>query len=287
MDNLINIPAVFGEQDTVFHYTSMNTAIEYILHTKSLKLSPRLKSIDPIENLQNFISYSISGRAAENDFFKNEFEEKSAKINKSLKELIKQAKQVCFCMNPPINPSEGIHMVLPAEKYGFLKPRMWDQYGDNYRGVCLSFSKRKLIEQHDELKGEIDYIKYSELRTNHISIDSSILDKLGETAYKETLIKRLSSSFLLKHIDYSGESEYRMFSFNEYDQAFINITESLNGIIASSVSLSPFALENLRKYSNEFGVPLIFVTFNNSGVRIRTDDELRSVEALTKKILKK
>lgn len=30
--------------------------------------------------------------------------------------------------------------IKPEEFYGFLKPRMWDQYGNDYNGVCLAFS---------------------------------------------------------------------------------------------------------------------------------------------------
>ena len=277
MLGLNNIPKVFGLQDTVFHYTSTNTAIEYILHTKSLKFSPRLKSIDPNENIENLITYS--GQSDE-----SEIKNKSIEIHNSLKERIKGTKQICFCMNPKVNPLDGIEMVLSAEKYGFLKPRMWDQYGDKYRGVCLSFSKSKLIEQHNELKDEIKYIKYSEFYTNNISIDSSSLAKLGAREYEKYLMGKLSTSFLQKHEDYSGESEYRMVSFNQSDQAFINITESLNGIIASYKGLSPFALENLRKYSSEFAVPLIFVSYSNSGVQIMRDEELKINETFIKNI---
>ena len=52
-----NIPAVFANQDTVYHYCTQNTAIEFILYEKKLRFSPRKSSFDPIENLPVTKSY--------------------------------------------------------------------------------------------------------------------------------------------------------------------------------------------------------------------------------------
>jgi hypothetical protein len=45
------IPKHLLNDDIIYHYCSISTAIEFILFEGELKLSPRQKSTDPIENL--------------------------------------------------------------------------------------------------------------------------------------------------------------------------------------------------------------------------------------------
>ena len=51
-----NIPNEFKGQNVLYHYTEASTALEYIPADERLKLSPRKKSADPIENSEiNYI----------------------------------------------------------------------------------------------------------------------------------------------------------------------------------------------------------------------------------------
>ena len=56
--NIMMIPRIFQDDDTVYHYTTSENALLYILKEMKLRLSPRVNSLDPIENTEEFITYS-------------------------------------------------------------------------------------------------------------------------------------------------------------------------------------------------------------------------------------
>ena len=151
--SITNIPKIFHDDDTVYHYTTSETALLYILKDMKLKLSPRLISLDPIENTKEFISYS-----GHSDF-------KLVEIGRKISKELKNAKQLSFCKNIPDELNAGIPTVYPLEKYGFAKPRMWDNYGDKYKGVCLAFSKIKLQNTLKDTiyfdEKDVEYLKYN------------------------------------------------------------------------------------------------------------------------------
>jgi hypothetical protein len=47
MTQTTNIPEIFKSEDTVYHYTTTETALNFILRDKKIRLSPRNNSIDP------------------------------------------------------------------------------------------------------------------------------------------------------------------------------------------------------------------------------------------------
>ncbi|MDH4474531.1 MAG: DUF2971 domain-containing protein [Fluviicola sp.] len=265
-----DIPEVFKSQDTIYHYCSTNTAIEHILFEKQLRLSPRKSSFDPIENLK--VSYGQGG------VYSNEFEMQSIeqRTETGLKRLIEEVigryegtKQLCFCKNAPIEKFQS-HINLPEEYYGFLKPRMWDQYGNRYQGVCLSFSRDKLIEIHNELNHDINYVAYSHLSNNHLSFHHHELDSKGYDKYYSSLVATMNMLLSRKHQDYSGENEFRMYSFSDKEYEYIDISEAINGIIVSKRNLSKFANDQLVRYSKDMGIQMLYLHWSSSGISIRT-----------------
>jgi len=49
------IPYFYRDNDTVYHYTTSETALSQILKNMQLRLSHRIKSCDPIENTDFFL----------------------------------------------------------------------------------------------------------------------------------------------------------------------------------------------------------------------------------------
>lgn len=269
------IPEIFKLDDTVFHYCTTNTAIAHILFEKQLRFSPRKNSIDPIENLEIQTSRSM---AYFNEKERLELEERNKenveKIKKELTEKHKNTKQICFCKNELTDPAKGtIH--LPAEHFGFLKPRMWDQYGDKYNGVCLSFSRKKLVELHQSNYPDVAYLPYSEMHLNHISIFINELENKGYDQYFIELMDRLDRGLSRKHVDYSGEREFRLYSFGNDNHEFIDILTAINGIIVSRKNLSDFSKQQLVNYSKSMNIPLLYIDWRKTGASITTieDDE--------------
>lgn len=281
-----NIPEVFKNQDTIYHYTSVNTAIEYILFEKELRFSPRKSSFDPIENSWHMISEGI-GYYTEEERMEIEAKTKldASVIKNDLKIKLDVAKQLCFCKNRLAEDFRG-QGVLPNEYFGFMKPRMWDQYGDRYKGVCLSFSKEKLIEIHNGISNDIDYVNYSHLSFNHISIDHNQLYSKGIDEYGKICDDRLNRILFRKHQDYSGENEFRMYSFNDKQYDYIDISSAINGIIVSKQNLSKFSEQQLIKFSEDMNIEMLYLNWTNSKVSVQTLKESQKVYKITSEAFK-
>ena len=226
-----NIPEVFKSDDTVYHYTTVETALNFILRDQKIRLSPRKSSIDPIENLENWYSYSYGGYKESSVDDKNN----AYKAKDLFKERLSKTKQVCFCKNNELKDDDK-RTNLPIEKYGFLKPRMWDNYGDKYKGVCLAFSRNELEKEADKnniIFDNLEYINYSEISANsngHTSIDVKEVNRLGIETYYEKHIEKEYKLLFNKHIDYKGENEFRLCSFSDNNYDYVDISKALKGV---------------------------------------------------------
>ena len=263
--NIDQIPDVFKDGDTVFHYCPAITATNLILLNKKLRLSPRGRSNDPIENLPPFVNYS------EYENLEGEFtlDGDTKILSKSIEDMIKLSKQICFCMNNISINDNGVYPVLPHEYYGFLKPRMWDQYGDKYNGVCLAFSRNNIEENKSDklVSGEVIYEEYSKLELNHLSVDVNKFKQDGYYKYLEKYRKKIDRILMSKHVDYRDENEYRVVSMTQNEYDFINIENCLKGIIFSN-HVDEFLQWALIKHSMDFGVAAIKVKWSSTGMHM-------------------
>jgi hypothetical protein len=279
--NLIKVEGIelFNSENIVYHYTKIQTSIEYILYDNKLKLSSRKTSNDPIENIinppiTNYIHNNISASVDD-----------QAKVDKFILNKIKNAKQLCLCQNS-LNIKTDNTTPITYEYYGFLKPRMWDQYGDSYNGICLAFDLNLLKNNNPNIYAEkVDYINYDTFHRNNLNIDSTKLSETNVDSYCEEYLHVIKDISFRKHSDYSGENEYRFLSFNE-NEKFINIKNSLKAIIISERKLSQFAKEWLIEYSKKNNIEIFFINWTNSGVRITTMKDLKAINSLAKQFEK-
>jgi len=264
----------FESEDIIFHYTKTTTALEHILYNKKLRLSDRVNSNDPIENMKPFFSRGlIVTDQDELDFIKNQTDDDASRIEKEVRERIKQIKQVCFCMNDTTDRFNS-SKTKPLEFYGCMKPRMWEQYGDNYSGVCLIFSKNELLKQLDENYKQdfIKYVGYNDLKEKDKRIDLNILNSIGYQEYRQRLFDEIDEDIFKKHEDYIGENEYRICSYSDEDILEISIKSALKGIVVSGYN-SQFFNEKLDEYGTKYNIDVLKIGWEDSGVQISNPRE--------------
>ena len=265
MRGIHNIPDIYRNSDIIYHYTSTKTALLHILPDRKLRLCPRNTSNDPIENTKLIISFSGGG-----DVDRTEYETITRFMKDEVKSVMDRAKQLCLCKNQKIENEEGIGY-LPFEKYGFAKPRMWDQYGDKYQGVCLAFSKVALIKAVDpEIihHDDISYINYNKFERGYQLFDFARLKSIGHEAYQKEYIDYARKRLFKKHEDYIGENEYRFCSFSEGIYDHIDISKALKGIVMTggmglNRKLFYAMKDELDKYKD---VQFSIMRFRDSGV---------------------
>jgi len=243
---MIKIPDIYRNNDTIYHYTSTENVLQFILKNKKLRFSPRKQSSDPIENTKEFISYSGNKDGKINL--------KAKEVSEFVKKEIEKTKQLCFCKNNIIKDEEHIFNIS-IEKYGFLKPRMWDIYGDRYKGVCLAFSLKALQNKTkftNIVDDNIDYLTFDMISQNHQSfnVPEIIRTKQNDNfnKYLKLNIKRLFN----KHIDYRDENEYRFCSFSDTQYDFVDISDALVGLFVSDIGMNNYLKDSLFDAIQEF-----------------------------------
>lgn len=276
-----HVPEIYRESDMIYHYTSTETALLNILPDRKIRLSPRDKSNDPIENTGLF--YSFSG---EQSVPEAEYESIAYDIKEEVKSVMDRAKQLCLCKNHKIENEDSIRY-LPFEKYGFAKPRMWDQYGDKYQGICLALSKRELIKVIDTenvIHRDISYINYSEFETQHQSIDLHELKTVGREDHQKKYFDFVRKRLFQKHEDYIGENEYRFCSFAEGSYDYIDINRALKGIVMTDLGLNRKLFYAMQDELSSFdNVHFSIMSFSKLGISIKdAKDHFKLIDSVTR-----
>lgn len=218
-----------NNQNYVAHYTSLDTAVKYIIENRTIKVNSICNVNDPYENTLDWLEDDSStgwGNIQEIELLK--------KLQDKLFRLIK-----VFCTTSfdelSVNSKD-----ISNHIYG--RPRMWAQYGDNHEGVCLIFDKNELNEQFETLdyidlhSGKIDYeIDLSRIE-NTINVEREAIEELLNSP--EKLFNKINSNlqykykFMRKHVDWKTENEYRWLLFCRNDEElFLPFYKSLKAIV--------------------------------------------------------
>lgn len=136
---------IYGHRDAdkfVYHYTSAETARDFILKSWKLRLNTLEATNDPRESKAWEFDFWTSGK---HDLGSYDMQQVSAWFSNVLKS---RARLACFvCDKTPLTGDHTQDILLR----GLARARMWAQYADKHRGVCLVFDKARLIEAVAEI----------------------------------------------------------------------------------------------------------------------------------------
>ena len=223
----------YNPNGLVYHYTTMQNALEYILYTGTIRLSRLEKVNDPKESKPTY-SFSLNNSTTNVELF--EFYERFLTFPKIICLSIDNK---CYFKNvDDMNRFPG---------KGFNHPRMWAQYGENHRGICFVFDVKRLYSElritHRKrpiFRGRVNYSdKYIDCNINNESPYSVDLRALGEIGkdklYIEHLTKFRNTYFFSKHKDWIDECEYRFVLLDDNsNDVFIDLRTSIVAVILGS-----------------------------------------------------
>lgn len=227
----------FKDQDRfLYHYTSAKTAIEHILKDRQLKLGRYINTNDPKET--KTWQFSV-GTNEKRDLSGYNFTETSERFTQALKHKTNLA---CFSMDEALT---GDH-TRDIYARGFGKSRMWAQYADNHKGVCMVFEKSAIRKAVTAQLRDGRFRLYGGLviYKNHLitevnnpvhgfTIDADYLEKLGFDEYLKLHIENYHKVlFFEKVTDWSSENEFRVVVFGEREEElFLNIDGTIAGVL--------------------------------------------------------
>jgi len=253
----------------VCHYTKKDTALKYILPEKRLRFSQLKNTNDPKESKIR----SAAGVCKENEALDLNIQ------GEYVKELFRvhdyEWKVLCFTasrkkqadLSPPIFQKGDFQLFKgwsESDLSGYNHPRMWDQYAERHKGVCLVFDRIKLDQLiHEELDGKCEIfsglVKYGDLLSTNgtLILDCSDVIALGPTeAAREHFRKNYSHYFLKKNLDWERETEFRWLAHSTKNgPEYISIFGALTGIIVG-MDFSRADYSILKSLCEELNVPV-------------------------------
>jgi hypothetical protein len=227
---IVHLHRLKSADQYLYHYTRADTAIQHILATGTLRMSPFTAVNDPWESKHWFAEaiFNDSGEDGTAMDFMLRTASPALKGESKLLCFTRDAPEVAMVPPPPVDfdPSTIWHR-------GFCRPRMWAQYASTSGvsdGVCLVFDAA-LLEAALAValppaaifrKGDITY----ENRLTHskpgLTFYYDRIRSLGlDAAISEHLKLHWRELFFTKALDWRDEREFRYFVANVPDNYFI------------------------------------------------------------------
>jgi hypothetical protein len=224
-------------EDALFHYTKTRTGLECILPAGQLRLTALRETGDPRDYKERFSGLMSSTGLS--DELVNLHDEARPVLDRIIRE---ESRVACFCTNglPEVQTEGGGYEVdryaIPG---GWNKSRMWSQYGDEHRGLCLVFSRKAFEERlaastASWSAGRVRYVRKEGFRHQDPFVDGEALLRDGVDPYCLEHVRRYSEVlFLAKDLDYRDEAEYRVVIYDgRASTCLVDISTALRGVIA-------------------------------------------------------
>ena len=260
----------FYVDSLLYHYTTLDSACK-IINSNSLRLSSLSKTNDPLEFLNPKLFV-----------FDSEIDRRD-KIYKDLKLSLEERKRFvrffCFSIDSDFNKNEDRHCQTFHNNYflkGWARNRMWVQYAENHKGVCLVFDKENFIKQFNLQKTDgveilkpqkINYTNnFEDLENDMTNITSEII---GKTNFRNFFLDNDRKKYIFQKCeDYRDENEYRFALIdrnikNKDDEKYVDFGTSLKAVILGQNFSQKKKLELPQNVSQfqinwECGYPIIW-----------------------------
>jgi hypothetical protein len=216
----------------LFHYTTSEVFLTYVLPTMRLRMSSFDRLNDPRESKNWLCSLSIPDGARQDwDLL--------ALSEQFTRQMKGSAKLLCFTSDDPgLDPGRLEYLY----GRGYAHPSMWDRYAGHHSGVCLAFDTARLAEDITDAvgsRGELVSMPVSYENMPRSDVDAFHLDaeKLDREGVEQTLRAHqrdhASSLFFYKSRDWEAEFEFRwvLLEDNGRDEPYVDVRRSLRGVI--------------------------------------------------------
>lgn len=214
----------------LYHYTKFEIA-KIILDSMKLKFNNYGNSNDPYETKELVFSIFQKEKRLDFDLFMKPIE-----YNKKI-EILNNYKVLCFCRDKkPLLKGKLINKSCTLL-------RMWAQYAENHKGICLIFDKFSLFKAMSKSYNkkfycfDVEYVDLFEINAyeHRIGISTIILDSKENNiveVVKNNINKYPQEMFFTKDKDWENEREFRYILIGEEKKDYyINILSSIRGVI--------------------------------------------------------
>ena len=244
------------DEKCVAHYTPFESGMK-ILTSNELRLGRVERLCDPRERTFGWIEIDsfVEDGSSTLDFVRRE-----SKITAAKERFQKNCRILCTCTRVV---SERTYCLVESSAFG--RPRMWAQYGDQGRGLCLVLDpdkvqdalKKKAKHQRHLLSGKVEYWSWlsrgggGAWLPSEPEIDWDTVD-LFDLINKNDMIR---SALFKKSVDWRDESEHRWLLYSEEGgDVSLVLDQCLVGIVLGP-NTEDVDLETVLEYCGHFKRP--------------------------------
>lgn len=231
----------------IYHYCKLSTFLENIMKDKVLKFNSIENSNDPNEYKEinpGFVYDPVKYPLGDDWEMLN--------VGERLNRVISKTKMICFSI-------DEVNILSRTVIQGWNLPRMWHSYGDFHKGICIEILHNDLFTQDNSTVLTSPYVFKNVVKYNS-ELTYPILRKFkfdSDDEAKVFLIENREQYFFQKHLDWSGEREFRIISLDK-NIKFLHFNASLEKII-------------LGERCPDIYIPLLKKHFRNNLYKIKFD----------------
>jgi hypothetical protein len=250
--------AIGAPGQRLYHYTPLDTALQHIIPAQKIRLGPFSSMRDPRESAD----WSIGVGSFASDVDPRDDIRDFWQFNRRINELKSYVKVLSLTQDAA---REGDASALAFGR-GFAHPRLWEQYADNHRGVCLCFDHdlihHRLSESLEPYGSRLHHgpVIYENRQIAPEALNT-IVDKLRTEgpldAASAHLRDHIGELFFTKLRDWETESEYRfVIQTDEREAIDASVTSSLRAVILGADEGSRFYEPSFARFCDPAGVEI-------------------------------
>jgi hypothetical protein len=268
--DFVSIPERIGLPGTcLYHYTRLDTALQHIVPAQKIRLGPFSSMRDPRESSQ--WSISVGGFVGDVDY-PNDIRD-FWQFNRRVNELKSHVKVLSLTQD---TTHDGDPAAIAFGR-GFAHPRLWEQYAENHRGVCLCFNSELLHRRLAEELQPYGQLHYGPVAYENREIAPAAVETLVEKlrtrgpidAASDHLRDHIGELFFTKLCDWETESEYRFVIQTDDPRAvYARVSTSLRAVILGADEGSRSYEPSFAKVCDAAGVEIFHMRWNHGFPRL-------------------
>ena len=205
--------------DTLCHYTRADAALDHIIPSGRLRMSPYARMRDPLENRElRFAGASLALEGRSEDDALAEIMD----LMEDVERRIRQIRDRMLLLSFTIDATVGYLAKDEPFMRSWARARMWEQYADAHRGVCIAFDRvRTLGHLHAELQalgsptqGDVVYSARGFRGTDAANPPLATF-RDDESSLPAWVIDHERDLYFTKTLDWQTEHEYRLTVFTD------------------------------------------------------------------------
>jgi len=237
----------------LYHYTTLTTALVFVLPSLMLRFSPFSEMRDPREFKRwwtSAVGYADNMEA---------WTRAALEADEHANALRDQFKLLSLTADEENSATDIFER-------GFARSRLWELYADRARGICLVLNRDSAISSISEQLaslGQADHglVRYrNESLSRAVSVTISSENDVDEIANR--IVESHMHSFLTKNKEWESEREYRFIVRTHQQHEYVAIRDSLAAVV-----LGPDAHDAqfaMRLVASELDIGLGWLEWNNN-----------------------